>query len=62
MLDADRPFRVLLAQGEEQRVEGESVEIFREGRSMGQRRVPWLEAQVRRVAVIFRRWRLRDYR
>jgi hypothetical protein len=62
VLDADRPFRVLLAQGEEQRVEGESVEIFREGRRMGQRRLPWLEARVRRIAVIFRRWRLRDYR
>jgi len=62
VLDADRPFRVLLAQGEEQRVEGESVEIFRGGRRIGQRRIPWLEARVRKIAVIIRGWRLRDYR
>jgi hypothetical protein len=60
--DADRPFRVLLAGGEEHRVHGESVEVFRAGDRIEERRLPWAERVVRRVAVLYRAWRLRHHR
>lgn len=48
-LDPDRPFRVLLADGVEQRVAGDRVEVWRGGRRIETRRLPWLERIVRRV-------------
>ena len=60
--DPDRPFRVLLAEGEEQRVSGERVERFRDGESLGVRRLPWLERLARRGVVAVRRLRLRGSR
>ena len=47
----DRPFRVLLAEGIEQRVEGERIEIFEEGVLKETRTLPWLERLARRLSV-----------
>lgn len=60
-LDADRPYRVLLPGGEEHRVEGDRVEILRDGLPVERRRLSWLERRVRRLALGFRRWRLRRF-
>jgi len=62
VLDADRPFRVLLPGGEEQRVAGASVETWRDGVRVEVRRAPWLERLVRRAALAVRRLRLRPHR
>ena len=45
----DRPFRVLLADGLEHRVQGERVEIRRHGVVVGNRRLPWAERWARRL-------------
>lgn len=55
LANPDRPFRVLLAEGVEQRVEGERVEIFVAGALREVRRLPWLERVARRLSV----WRRR---
>ena len=62
VLDADRPFRVLLPGGEEQRVAGEVVETWRDGVRVGAARLGWLERVARRVAIAARRLRLRPHR
>lgn len=51
----DRPFRVLLADGIEQRVEGERIEVHAKGVLRETRRLPWLERMARRLSV----WRRR---
>lgn len=53
--DPDRPFRVLLAGGVEQRVAGERIEIFEGGELREVRRMPWLERMGRRASI----WRRR---
>lgn len=55
----DRPFRVLLADGIEQRVAGERVEIYEGGALRETRRLPWLERLARRISVWRRRRALR---
>ncbi len=50
VLDGDRPVRVLLPGGVEHLVEGEQLTVLREGRVVEQRRAPWLERWVRRIA------------
>jgi hypothetical protein len=62
VLDADRPFRVLLPNGEEQRVAGEEIETWRDGVRIGATRLGWLERTARRVAIAARRLRLRRHR
>lgn len=62
VLDPDRPFRVLLPDGEEQRVAGERIEIWRDGVRVAERRLPWLERLARRAALAARRLRLRRHR
>ena len=62
VLDPERPFRVLLPGGDEQRVSGERVETWREGVRVAERRLPWLERIVRRAALAVRRLRLRRHR
>jgi len=59
VLDPDRPFRVLLPGGEEQRVAGETLEIWRDGRKLGSRRQPWAERLARRAWLRVRELRLR---
>lgn len=53
-MDPDRPFRVLLAEGVEQRVAGDRVELWRGGRQVESRRLPWLERMARGVALAWR--------
>ena len=48
-MDPDRPFRVLFADGLEQRVAGDRIEVYRDGVRVETRRLPWLERQVRRI-------------
>ena len=62
VLDADRPFRVLLPGGDEQRVAGERIEIWRDGVRVASRRLPWLERLVRRALLAASRLRLRRHR
>jgi len=62
ILDPDRPFRVLLPNGEEQRVAGEEVETWRDGVRVGAERLAWLERVARRVAIAARQLRLRPHR
>ncbi len=50
-MDPDRPFRVLLAGGVEQRVAGDRIELHRDGRLVEVRRLPWLERTARRIAL-----------
>jgi len=58
-LDPDRPYRVLLPGGEEQRVRGEEIEVWRDGRCFEKRRLPWLERKVRAASLCFQRVRWR---
>lgn len=57
--DPDRPFRVLLADGVEQRVLGERIEVYRDGVLVESRVLPWLERVVRRIGIGWRGRRLR---
>lgn len=59
VLDPDRPFRVLLADGLEQRVAGDRIEVYREGVLIEQRKLPWAERIARRVSNRWRNHRLR---
>ncbi len=62
VLDPDRPFRVLLAGGIEQRAAGERIEVYRDGVLLESRRLPWLERVARRGAQAWRRLQLRGIR
>lgn len=57
--DPDRHFRVLLAAGEEQRVRGDHMTFYRDGRRVETQRLGWPERLARRLAVWLRRRRLR---
>ena len=59
VMDPDRPFRVLLADGEEQRVTGDTVEIHRPGQATEVRRLPLVERLARRAILRLRALRLR---
>lgn len=61
VLDGDRPYRILVAQGEERRIEGEHVRVLRDGRLVEELRAPWLERQVRRIVQHLRGRRLRRW-
>lgn len=52
--DPDRPFRVLLSGGLEQRVAGEWVETWRDGVFAGRERQPWAERLARRLGLWWR--------
>lgn len=59
VMDPDRPFRVLMPAGEEQRVSGETVEVHRPGQPVEMRRLPLLERVSRRAMLRLRARRLR---
>jgi len=62
VMDADRPFRVLLAGGVEQRVAGEAVRIHRDGELVEERRLSRAGGLARRLLLSLRRGRLRRLR
>jgi hypothetical protein len=62
VLDPDRSFRVLLPGGEEQRIAGARIEIWRGGARVETRRASWLERAVRRALHAVRWLRLRPHR
>jgi len=51
VMDPEREYRVLLARGEEHRVRGDRVEVWRDGARVEARQRPWLERTLRRAAV-----------
>ncbi|MGI9590613.1 MAG: YkgJ family cysteine cluster protein [Myxococcota bacterium] len=62
VMDPDRPFRVLLPGGEEQRVAGDRIEVHRPGQPVEVRRLPLLERLARRALLRLRARRLRGSR
>lgn len=60
--DPDAPYRVLLPGGEAQQVRGDRVVFLRDGVPVGERRLPWLERQVRRWVLRLRARRIAGYR
>jgi len=59
--DPEAPVRELGAAGAELRIEGDWIVRIERGCEQERRRLPWLERGLRRVALAFRRWRLRGY-
>lgn len=55
VMNPDRPFRVLLAEGAEERVFGERIEVYRAGVLVEAKRSPWAERWARRVSIWWRR-------
>lgn len=59
LMNPDRPFRVLLAGGEEHRVAGDWTEVYRHGAFVERRRLGWAERWARRIDIAWRARRLR---
>jgi hypothetical protein len=59
VLESDRPYRVLLPGGEEHRIAGDRVDIYRDGAHIETRRLPLLDRSLRRAALTLRRAYLR---
>lgn len=59
VMNPDRPFRVLLADGVEHRVTGDRIDVHRDGVLIERRRLPWAERLARRVANTWRNHWLR---
>jgi hypothetical protein len=62
VMDADRPFRILLAGGLEHRVAGDLVRVHRDGELVGERRLSRSGRLARRLLLGVRRIRLRRLR
>jgi len=62
VMDADRPYRVLLPDGEEHRIEGEQTTVWRSGEVVARERMPTVERWARRLMLAWQRRRLRGYR
>jgi hypothetical protein len=58
-MDPDAVFRLLLADGEEQRIAGDRIEVWRAGVLERRERLPWIERQIRRVSLAWQARRLR---
>jgi hypothetical protein len=59
VMNPDRPYRVLLADGVEHRVAGDRVEVYEAGVRTQSRRLPFLERGLRRAVLALRRSYLR---
>jgi hypothetical protein len=59
VMNPDRPYRVLLADGVEHRVAGDRVEVFEGGVRTHVRRLPLIERGLRRAVLVLRRGYLR---
>lgn len=62
VLDGERRFRVLLPDGEERHVAGDTTIVRRAGRPDATLRLPFAERWLRNLSLRWRRWRLSDYR
>jgi hypothetical protein len=60
VLDPQRPFRILLADGEENIVVGDTVTYLRDGVEIETRKLPWPERLARHIALRWRSFRLRQ--
>lgn len=58
VLNPDRPHRLLLADGEEHRIEGAVTRVYRDGALVETRRLSALERGFRRLTVALQRWHL----
>jgi hypothetical protein len=58
VMDPDRPFRLLLPGGVEQRVEGDRIATWRDGALVGRSRLPWLDRAARRLGIALERRRV----
>jgi len=61
-LDPDRPFRVLLPDGDEHRVHGDRTTVWRGGRRVAERRLGLPDRGLRRLLLWLRARRVRRYR
>ena len=59
VMDPDRPFRVLLADGVEQHVAGDRITTYQHGALVREARLPWADRLGRRVSILLRRLSLR---
>lgn len=59
VMNADRPYRVLLSDDVEHRVSGDRVVVYRAGARAEVHRLPWIERGLRRVVLALRRRYLR---
>lgn len=59
VLDPDRPFRLLMPNGDERRVAGDRIAVYRDGVLVEERRLPWLDRVLRRALAGIRLRRLR---
>lgn len=59
VLNADRPFRVLLPDGNEQHVSGDRIVTYRDGEFIEERRLAWIERSARALLVKLRQFKLR---
>jgi hypothetical protein len=59
VMDPDRPFRLLLPGGVEQRVAGDRITTWRDAALVEERRLPWLDRALRRISIALERGRIR---
>ena len=62
VMNPDRPYRVLEANGVERLVAGEWVTVYQAGQEVSHRRMPWLERWLRRVQLSFVAYKLNRQR
>ena len=62
VLDADTPYRVLLPNGEDHTVVGDRTIIRHSDGRTEEKRLPWMERQLRHAILSVRRFRLRSWR
>ena len=62
VMNPDAPVRLLLSHGEEHRVEGDRVSVFRDGELAERRRLPMAQRLARRALLRISRWKLDRFR
>ena len=60
VMNPDRPFQVLLPDRIMQRIEGERINVYRDGVLIEERKLPWAERWARRVSIWWRNLRLQS--
>lgn len=59
VVDPDRPFRVLLADGVEQRVSGDRIDVYRDGVLVESQTLSWIDRAARKLGNAWRAFRAR---